>query len=385
METYYVCNGNLVRQDSEIDKDFFVIEEAFESYENQNSNHDEPLEHETDLQVARKRTYREWSQYETKILLDMYRRNVTQVGPMKKFKSKREMFKYIAHTISTKLNISRSAHQCENRYKTVINRRNVSRKFLRKTISNGGKKLNEEERSQKAVTASVSADHDYNRQDSETNDRCTMKSMNEWGVNDTKLLMELYKKNITKVGLERTFRTKSKMFEHIANVVSDTLNITRTAEQCHNRYKTVFRRKTFKQSRLSNNDDMSTNNTIIGNNVNSNINPNCDTHDFVSNLCETEFDTEMYYGQALKKNDRLPKLMPKLLQKSPDISEETVLTKTLREIAAGKEKTLLQIAANQERAEERRHQETMALIRQLGETIVQCIGNHTGGLTEQHY
>jgi len=46
----------------------------------------------------------------------MYRRNVTQVGPTKKFKSKREMFKFIAQAISTKLNIIRSAHQCENRY-----------------------------------------------------------------------------------------------------------------------------------------------------------------------------------------------------------------------------------------------------------------------------
>lgn len=64
--------------------------------------------------------------------------------------------------------------------------------------------------------------------------------MNEWGVTDTKLLMELYKKNISKVGLERTFRTKSKMFEHIANVLSDMLNITRSAEQCHNRYIATF-------------------------------------------------------------------------------------------------------------------------------------------------
>lgn len=63
-----------------------------------------------------------------------------------------------------------------------------------------------------------------------------MKSVNEWGDNDTKLLMELYKKNILKVGLERTFRTKLKMFEHIANTISNTLNITRTAEQCLNRY-----------------------------------------------------------------------------------------------------------------------------------------------------
>lgn len=62
-----------------------------------------------------------------------------------------------------------------------------------------------------------------------------MKTMNEWGHNDTKLLMEMYRKNISKVGLERTFRTKLKMFEHIANVISNTLNIARTAEQCLNR------------------------------------------------------------------------------------------------------------------------------------------------------
>lgn len=46
-----------------------------------------------------------------------------------------------------------------------------------------------------------------------------------------------------------------------------------------------------------------------------------------------------------------------------------MLTKTLREIAKQKEQTLLKIAANQERAEERRHQETMALIRQLGNIL----------------
>lgn len=59
----------------------------------------------------------------------------------------------------------------------------------------------------------------------------------------------------------------------------------------------------------------------------------------------------------------MPKLLPKV---ETDISEETILARTLKEIAAQKEKTLLKIAANQERAEERRHQETMALIRQIG-------------------
>jgi len=47
-----------------------------------------------------------------------------------------------------------------------------------------------------------------------------------------------------------------------------------------------------------------------------------------------------------------------------------LLTRTLREIANQKEKTLLKIAANQERAEERRHQETLTLIRQLGNILL---------------
>jgi len=59
--------------------------------------------------------------------------------------------------------------------------------------------------------------------------------------------------------------------------------------------------------------------------------------------------------------------MPK--SKESDINQETLLTRTLREIAIQKEKTLLKIAANQERAEERRHQETMDLIRQLGNDL----------------
>lgn len=73
-------------------------------------------------------------------------------------------------------------------------------------------------------------------------------------------------------------------------------------------------------------------------------------------MCDTEFNT------CIKQN-----LMPK--SKESDINQETLLTRTLREIAIQKEKTLLKIAANQERAEERRHQETMDLIRQLGNDL----------------
>uniref|UniRef100_A0A2S2NVG7 Uncharacterized protein n=1 Tax=Schizaphis graminum TaxID=13262 RepID=A0A2S2NVG7_SCHGA len=209
-----------------------------------------------------------------------------------------------------------------------------------------------------------------------------MKSLNEWGVDDTKLLMELYRKNISKVGLERTFRTKLKMFEYIADTINNILNITRTAEQCLNRYKTIFRRKNFKQNRLNN--DMSIKNIVIENNLNNSDNSNCDTH-FVDDLYESEFNTHIYDGKTLRKAVKQPKMVPKLLPKEPDTSQDTVLTRTLREIANQKEKTLLKIAANQERAEERRHQETLTLIRQLGETIVRYIGNQQGVTSEQHY
>lgn len=65
--------------------------------------------------------------------------------------------------------------------------------------------------------------------------------------------------------------------------------------------------------------------------------------------------------------------MPKLLPKELETNQDTALTRTLREIAVQKEKTLLKIAANQERAAERRHQETMALIRQLSNVLVSIL------------
>lgn len=59
------------------------------------------------------------------------------------------------------------------------------------------------------------------------------------------------------------------------------------------------------------------------------------------------------------------KTIPKQLPEKPDVNQDTLLVKTLREIATQKEKTLLKIASNKERAEERRHRETMDALRQL--------------------
>jgi len=75
----------------------------------------------------------------------------------------------------------------------------------------------------------------------------------------------------------------------------------------------------------------------------------------------------------LRKIVKQPKIMPKLLPNESEINKDTVLTRTLKEIATQKEKTLLKIAANQERAAERRHQETMALIKQLSNILVSIV------------
>lgn len=92
---------------------------------------------------------------------------------------------------------------------------------------------------------------------------------------------------------------------------------------------------------------------------------------FDPDLCETELNTHVYDGKTLRKVVRQPKIVPK--PKEPDTSQDTLLTRTLREIANQKEMTLLKIAANKERAEERRHQETLTLIRQLGYILLKFI------------
>lgn len=50
-----------------------------------------------------------------------------------------------------------------------MNQRKAGRTVIQKTRSNVQNRINEDERSQSDVTASVSADHDYNGQNSGTN------------------------------------------------------------------------------------------------------------------------------------------------------------------------------------------------------------------------
>lgn len=89
----------------------------------------------------------------------------------------------------------------------------------------------------------------------------------------------------------------------------------------------------------------------------------------MADFCETEFKTHIYDGKTLKKIVRQPKIVPKIIPTELNMNPETLLVKTLKDIAAQKEKTLLKIAASQECAHERRHQEQLALIRYYGNFI----------------
>lgn len=64
-----------------------------------------------------------WGEKETKLLLDKYEQYLSQVGPMKKFKKKKNMWEKISEDIINILNIRKTALQCENRYKTILKRK----------------------------------------------------------------------------------------------------------------------------------------------------------------------------------------------------------------------------------------------------------------------
>ncbi|KAK8773424.1 hypothetical protein V5799_012044 [Amblyomma americanum] len=62
----------------------------------------------------------EWTLGETKLLLDYYYKYFPQVGPFKKFKNKKMLFKQVSQDLATVLGCHKTPQQCENRYKTVM-------------------------------------------------------------------------------------------------------------------------------------------------------------------------------------------------------------------------------------------------------------------------
>lgn len=64
-----------------------------------------------------------WSEEETKFILDRYETYLSNVGPMKRFKTKKEMWSQITLDLKEQLHIQKDSAQIENRYKTVLRRK----------------------------------------------------------------------------------------------------------------------------------------------------------------------------------------------------------------------------------------------------------------------
>nr|XP_037270684.1 uncharacterized protein LOC119162394 [Rhipicephalus microplus] len=62
----------------------------------------------------------EWTPGETKLLLDYHYKYFPEVGPFKKYKNKKMLFKQVSQDLADVLGGSKTPQQCENRVKTVI-------------------------------------------------------------------------------------------------------------------------------------------------------------------------------------------------------------------------------------------------------------------------
>ena len=65
-----------------------------------------------------------WTDAETTLLLGLYKQYMTRIGPMKQFKTKKSMWIKLSGTLNNKFNTFKTPLQCENRYKTVLKRKN---------------------------------------------------------------------------------------------------------------------------------------------------------------------------------------------------------------------------------------------------------------------
>lgn len=67
-----------------------------------------------------------WSDGETRLLLEKYSEYLSLIGPMKRFKFKKNMWAQICADLALELACFRTAQQCESRYKTIMKRKRSS-------------------------------------------------------------------------------------------------------------------------------------------------------------------------------------------------------------------------------------------------------------------
>ncbi|XP_025154752.1 uncharacterized protein LOC112588587 isoform X1 [Harpegnathos saltator] len=102
----------------------------FESFESQEYDQNESQSQEYDKKGKKSSDY--WSNSGTSFLLDKYETYMSDIGPMKKFKTKKLMWAQISKDMLTMLDVLKTPLQVENRYKTVLKRK---KKQLRTTLN----------------------------------------------------------------------------------------------------------------------------------------------------------------------------------------------------------------------------------------------------------
>lgn len=65
----------------------------------------------------------EWSESMTRTVLDKYDEYIGDVGPMKKFRTKKRMWEFMAEELNNMFENNKTAQQVENRFKTVLKRK----------------------------------------------------------------------------------------------------------------------------------------------------------------------------------------------------------------------------------------------------------------------
>lgn len=65
----------------------------------------------------------EWTDEQTVFILDKYYECLPEVGPMKQFRLKKDMWVKIAAEVNTQYSTNRTGTQIENRYKTIMKRK----------------------------------------------------------------------------------------------------------------------------------------------------------------------------------------------------------------------------------------------------------------------
>ncbi|XP_055854430.1 uncharacterized protein LOC129918109 [Episyrphus balteatus] len=176
-----------------------------------------------------------WTDKETELLINRYTEYISEIGPYKKFRIKRQMWQAIARELKNKTFI-----QCERHYYSTIKSCNSLPEPVKKTVLDHMKNKHQDdlitnEKLYEFIQTSklVSTLHQSIGQ--------------VWTEDETKLLFEKYRKYASQIGPRKQFRYKKDMWKHIAS----EFNGSKTYQQCEQQfYRIVMKYKSSERNQM---------------------------------------------------------------------------------------------------------------------------------------